>query len=192
MARIGAGKLTEQITILSSTPVAVSVSSITRTSTTATVTTAAAHGFTTGDYVTIAGATQTDYNGEFSITVTAATTFTYTVANSPTTPATGTITTTYRSNSTGEQLLGFYTLASGVWAHIEPMSAGEQLAAGGITAIGNYNCTIYYRTDVTLGMRVSWRKYLETAAKTYEIHSVQPNKDEPRAKLDLELGIVEG
>lgn len=69
-----------------------SVSSITRSSTTATVTTAIDHGYATGDSVVIAGAAQTDYNGVYVITVTGDTTFTYTVANSPVTPATGTIT----------------------------------------------------------------------------------------------------
>lgn len=72
----------------------ISVSSITRSSTTATVTTAVSHGLATGQKATIAGATQTDYNGSYIITVTGATTFTYTVANSPATPATGTITST--------------------------------------------------------------------------------------------------
>jgi len=45
----------------------------------------------TGQKAVISGATQTDYNGAFTVTVTNATVFTYTVANSPTTPATGTI-----------------------------------------------------------------------------------------------------
>jgi hypothetical protein len=67
------------------------VSSITRSGTTATATTATAHGFTTGQKVVISGATQTDYNGAFTVTVTSTTAFTYTVANSPATPATGTI-----------------------------------------------------------------------------------------------------
>jgi hypothetical protein len=66
------------------------VTSITRSSTTATVT-ATAHGFTTGDQVNIRGAVQTDYNGDFIVTVTDANTFTYTVSGSPATPATGTI-----------------------------------------------------------------------------------------------------
>lgn len=68
-----------------------SVASITRSSTTATVTTSTAHGYVTGQKVVISGATQADYNGAFTITVTNATVFTYTVANSPATPATGTI-----------------------------------------------------------------------------------------------------
>lgn len=67
------------------------VSSITRSSSTATVTTATPHGFTTGQKVVISGATQADYNGAFTVTVTGPTVFTYTVSNSPVTPATGTI-----------------------------------------------------------------------------------------------------
>ena len=66
------------------------ISSITRSSTTATATTAQAHNLSTGCSVTVSGATQTDYNITASITVTSPTTFTYTVANSPATPATGT------------------------------------------------------------------------------------------------------
>jgi hypothetical protein len=70
-----------------------SVSSITRSGTTATVTTSIDHGYAEGDSVEVAGATQTDYNGVFVITSTPTdTTFTYEVANSPVTPATGTIT----------------------------------------------------------------------------------------------------
>ena len=69
-----------------------SVSSITRSGTTATVTTSGSHGLSTGDLVIHAGANETDYNIEAEITVTGAATYTYTVAGSPTTPATGTIT----------------------------------------------------------------------------------------------------
>lgn len=59
---------------------------------TATVT-ATAHGFSTGDRVTIAGAAQDAYNGTFVVTVTDANTFTYAVVSgTPATPATGTIT----------------------------------------------------------------------------------------------------
>jgi cytoskeletal protein CcmA (bactofilin family) len=68
-----------------------SVSSITRSGTTATVTTATAHGFSNSDSVQISGAVQSAYNGIFTITLTDSTHFTYTVAGSPTTPATGTI-----------------------------------------------------------------------------------------------------
>jgi len=70
----------------------VNVSSITRSGTTATVTTATPHGLSTGDSATIGGAAQADYNIDAVVTVLTATTFTYDVANSPATPATGTIT----------------------------------------------------------------------------------------------------
>jgi hypothetical protein len=68
------------------------ISGITRSSTVATVTTASAHGLRVGDYVTISGAVETAYNGTVQIaTVPTTTTFTYTVAGSPDSPATGTI-----------------------------------------------------------------------------------------------------
>jgi len=66
-------------------------STITRSGTTATVTTTGSHGFATNDVVTIQGAEQSEYNGSHKITVTGSTTFTYTIAGSPATPATGTI-----------------------------------------------------------------------------------------------------
>jgi len=68
------------------------ITSITRTGTTATVTTSAPHGYSTGNTVQITGANQTAYCGTKTITVTGgagSTTFTYTVSGSPTTPATG-------------------------------------------------------------------------------------------------------
>ncbi len=70
------------------------VDSITRSGTTATVTTTFDHTYETNDLVDIAGAVESDYNGQFEIIVTGVNTFTYTVSGSPTTPATGTITAT--------------------------------------------------------------------------------------------------
>lgn len=73
-----------------------SVTGITRSGATATATTTA-HGLSPGSVypverrLTISGASQADYNGTFLCNITSNTTFTYTVANSPTTPATGTI-----------------------------------------------------------------------------------------------------
>jgi hypothetical protein len=66
------------------------ISSLTRSTTTATAT-STAHGYTTGNKVNIRGAAQSEYNGDFTITVVDANTFTYTVSGSPATPATGTI-----------------------------------------------------------------------------------------------------
>jgi len=69
-----------------------SVTSITRSGTTATVTTSAAHGITTDAIVLIAGATQSAYNGYQTLLSGSGSTFTFEVAGSPATPATGTIT----------------------------------------------------------------------------------------------------
>jgi hypothetical protein len=64
------------------------ISSITRAGTTATLTTATNHGLSTGNSVTVFGAVPTGYNGTYTITVTGATTFTYTMAADPGSSAT--------------------------------------------------------------------------------------------------------
>lgn len=75
-----------------------SVSSITRSGTTATVTTASSHNLASAVPVTIAGANEPEYNvTDAAITVTGTDTFTYTVTGSPATPATGTITAGFTS-----------------------------------------------------------------------------------------------
>lgn len=66
---------------------------ITRSGTTATATCATAHGFAAdGVKVQISGATEPEYNGIFLISNVSTLTFDFTVAGSPATPATGTIT----------------------------------------------------------------------------------------------------
>lgn len=72
------------------TEVTLSAGELTSASTTATVT-HAGHGYSTGDVITISGATQTEYNGTYTITVSSSSVFTYTFAGSGTSPATGTI-----------------------------------------------------------------------------------------------------
>ncbi|MBT4265067.1 MAG: hypothetical protein HOD85_12750 [Deltaproteobacteria bacterium] len=65
------------------------ISGITRSGTTATATTSTTHGLAAGAYVFVTGAVQTDYNIlAVVIAVPTTTTFTYTVANSPASPAT--------------------------------------------------------------------------------------------------------
>jgi hypothetical protein len=89
------------------------ITSITRAVSTATVTTTAAHGFTTGQSVTHAGANQAEYNITATITVTGATTYTYTVSGAPATPATGTIT-AFRNYSTARAI--WYYKEKGDWS----------------------------------------------------------------------------
>ena len=83
------------LTTISIAAQTINVTSITRSGTTATVTTPNSHNLATGVTVTIAGAVETDYNIAAVVTVTSNTTFTYTVAGSPTSPATGTITASF-------------------------------------------------------------------------------------------------
>ncbi len=66
---------------------------ITRSGATATAT-CTGHGLINGKQVLIKGATQTEYNGVYTITLVDANTFTYTVTGTPATPATGTTKTT--------------------------------------------------------------------------------------------------
>jgi len=68
------------------TSTAQTINTITRGGTgnlTATVTTAAAHGLVTGNQITVSGATESNYNGTYIITVTGTTTFTYTMTTAP-------------------------------------------------------------------------------------------------------------
>jgi len=81
---------------VATTTTAASISSIARTSpsATATVTTATAHGLVTNNRVTISGASESTFNGTFVITRTGANTFTYTSTGTTTvTSVTGTYTT---------------------------------------------------------------------------------------------------
>lgn len=76
---------------MATTSTAQTISSITRGGTgnlTATLTTAAPHGLVTGNRVSISGATPTQYNGTYRITVTGLNTFTYTMATAPSGDAT--------------------------------------------------------------------------------------------------------
>jgi hypothetical protein len=65
------------------TSAGVTISSITNVTTTATLTTATAHGLNTGAYVIVSGATPAAYNGTFTITVVDSTSFTYTMLSNP-------------------------------------------------------------------------------------------------------------
>ena len=73
---------------VATTSTAQTISSITKSGTTATLTTAAPHGLITGNKVVISGATANDYNGSFVITKTGASTFTYTMLTTPAANAT--------------------------------------------------------------------------------------------------------
>ena len=73
---------------ITNTVVGQTISTITKSSTTATLTTATAHGLSTGARVSITGATANEYNGTYVITVTSTTTFQYTMVSAPAANAT--------------------------------------------------------------------------------------------------------
>jgi hypothetical protein len=64
------------------------VTSITRTGSTATATLTSGHGFVVDQVVLIAGCDQPEYNGEFTVTAVTSTTVSFTVSGTPVTPAT--------------------------------------------------------------------------------------------------------
>lgn len=80
----------------------ITITSLTRSQNTVTVTTSSAHGFSAGNSVTISGASPSDYNGTFTVLSSPAPTtytFSYTVTETPTYPATGSFTATIPSTS---------------------------------------------------------------------------------------------
>jgi hypothetical protein len=96
-----------------------SVTQITRSGSTATVT-HNSHGLATDDWVRIKGANQPEYNIVAQITVTNENTYTYTVSGTPTTPATGTITST-------EVLFNHLTNSSGIVTDTRPFASNQNI-----------------------------------------------------------------
>lgn len=123
------------------------VTSINRSSTTATVITTTPHGFSNGDVITIIGASPSGYNGAFTIAGAAGSTFTYTVPNTLSTPATGTITANkpvpytvtnnYASTRVLTSLTSVTTTATATFNN-HGLSAGKWVLIGGATPAG-YN-----------------------------------------------------
>jgi hypothetical protein len=95
------------------TGTAQTISSITRGGTgnlTATMTTAVAHGLVTGNTITVAGAVPAEFNGIYRVTVTGATTLTYTMTTAPSGNASTVGTYTVRYFITGENSENFETV----------------------------------------------------------------------------------
>lgn len=95
------------------TSTAQTISTITRSGTgnlTATMTTAVAHGLVTGNTITVAGAIPTEFNGTYRVTVTGATTLTYTMAVAPSGNASTVGTYTVKYYITGENSNKFATV----------------------------------------------------------------------------------
>jgi len=115
---------------------ALALTSLTWTTSVATATTTAPHGFTNGDtlQLTIAGVTPAAFNGTFLCTVTGASTFTYPPVANPGGPA------TVQGNYTPEDVAELLAMATtffsqGSAVSIEVLELGAGNAADGVTAL---------------------------------------------------------
>ena len=189
----GAGSLTERLTFLTNAPVLHQVASITRVGSLATATTQTDHGFTTGDYAAHEGAGQAAYNVEAQVTVTGPRAYTFAVAGTPATPATGaSMTAVFARDASGGHETAFRVVAT-VWGSMLTLSSQrtrERLEVQAIGSIQTYRGRIYYRSDITPQMRVSWTPFGFAAPKTLEIHGVMPDPEEPRRFLLIDAGEV--
>jgi len=190
MTATKAPALRERLVIQENVPDPISMTSLTRSSAVATAQTATSHGFTTGDFVTVAGAVPVGYNGKVKITVTGATTFTYAVNIALTTPATGPITVTYVSDASGGRKIGWADFAE-VWGELLPVRAIERLQAQALQATLDYRFRIHTRRDLTPEMRALWTPQWPSgsAQHTLEIHGLPPDRD-GRVYMFLECGEV--
>jgi hypothetical protein len=142
--------------VVASTATAQTISTITRGGTgnlTATVTTASSHGLVTGNQVTVSGATASNYNGTYIITVTGPSTFTYTMATAPAANATvvGSYTVGFSITGVNSNTFANINLFKGrLWFcqkntlkawYLDPLSVGgtaESLDLGGIARNGGF------------------------------------------------------
>lgn len=168
----------ERLTIQTSTPAVLSVASLTRSSTTATATVSAPHGYASDDYVTVLGATPAGYDGTVKITVTGATTFTYAVNGTLTTPATGTITAVYVSDAQGGRRTVWRTLDT-IWAEEVPLRAFERLQIQAIQSDVTRRFRARARVDLTPTMRALWPPSWPPGAPTHtlEINGIIGDED---------------
>lgn len=107
--------------LLNSSSTTSSVSSLTSSGNVATAT-VTSHGKSTGQNVTIAGASPQAYNGTFPITVTGVSTFTYVFNGAATTPATGTITALFESQATDVVEIPYPILTDDAWQAVRMKS----------------------------------------------------------------------
>jgi head-tail adaptor len=175
------GPLRESLVIEWNTPQDFSVTSLTRTASSATAITAVDHGYATGDYVTIAGATPSGYDGKVKIgSVLGPTSFTYPVNGTLATPATGTITVTYVSDAQGGRVTGWETFRT-LAGELVPLAAWERLQAAAIENRLEYRFRIHSldSAGVTPEMRVRWTPQFPPSqpTQTLDISGVIPDGD---------------
>lgn len=156
MARTpGSGAMTERLDIQENRPPILSVTSLTRAGSVATAVTGEAHTYQTGDYVTVAGASPSGYNGKVKITVTGATSFTYAVSSGLATPATGTLTVQYTNDAQGGRR-EFWEDVATIYGEMVPLRTSERLQREAVQSAVDYRFRVYERDDLAATMRVLW------------------------------------
>jgi head-tail adaptor len=175
---MGAGAMRERITIQTDAPAAVAITSLTRGGSTATAVTPTAHGYSDGDYVTIAGASPAGYNGTVRVSVSQDFQFTYPVDSGLTSPATGTITSTYTRDAKSGRRVDWRSVAT-VWAELIPLRASERLQAAAMQSDVFLRFRIRARADVQPNMHALWTPSWppDSAQQTLEIGGVLPVDD---------------
>jgi hypothetical protein len=143
---------------------------LTSTGTTATVTTTQNHGRIVGDVVVISGATQTEYNGSYTVvTAPTVTTFTYTFAGSATTPATGSplIAANITTQAPPRVEESTFVRLGGVDFLMGFASSFEEYNINPMKTTQGYPYKCWYNQDTTSGIG---RLYLYPASNGAEIH----------------------
>ena len=162
----GVGAMRERLTIQKNEWPVLELVSLTRSGTVATAVTRIAHGYNSTDYATIAGADQAGFNGRMKVTVVDANTFTYTVANTVTTPATGHPTAQYWSDAQNGKRANWVNLTPvPIFAELIPLSANERMQLGTAQSIVTVQFRVRVRTDLSPTQRVLWTPRWPVGAK---------------------------
>lgn len=172
------GAMRERLVVLQNVWPAVALVSLLRSGTLATAVTQTAHGYLTGDYVTIADAAPAGYNGKVKVTVVDTVTFTYAVVSSLTTPATQAITAMYVSDAQGGRRANWTTVTT-IWAEMMPQGGRELLQAAAVQAISPFQFRVRARVDLSVKMRVQWSPRWPPLAptETFELTALSPYND---------------
>lgn len=151
------GDLRERLTILTPTAPAIVLASVVQTDGAGVATAGDAHGYSTGDYVTLGGATVAGWNVRVKITVTSPTEFTFAIDAALPSPAVGAILTArYFSDKAGGRRSEWYELDTVAAKLDDEAMAEETLQFGAIQSATTHRFTIHRRSDVAPSMRLMW------------------------------------
>jgi len=182
------GEMTEELEIQTSEPLAIDVTSLTRSGAVATCVTRQPHGLFTGDYEAISGADQAGYNLTAQVTVLSLTSFSYPVDPGLSTPATGRISAKYNSDIIAGKAKRWHTIDT-IWAAlISPQSGYQRIQADALQARSTHMFRSYIAPHVTAGMRARWVHSASGLSRVLNIVSVVPSMADPRMFMELELG----